>query len=124
MELDLTTYRQKLEAEKKKLTGELDAIGVADPDRPDDWHAAVADMDEPGFREDVADRLEEFQEREATEVNLEKHLRDITMALEKIEAGTYGICEVCDRPIEEERLAVAPTARTCKTHIDQEDTLA
>jgi RNA polymerase-binding transcription factor DksA len=123
MELDLTIYRQKLTTEKEHLTEELNSTGLADPHTPGQWQAGVSEMGESDFREDVADRLEEFQEREATEVNLEKRFRDVTTALEKIETGTYGSCEICNQPIEEERLEANPAARTCKTHIDQEDTL-
>lgn len=123
MEPDVTHYKNNLEEEKKRLTGELGAIGMTEAREPGDWHATVADIGEADFREDVADRLEEFHEREATEVNLEKRLRDIAMALEKIEGGTYGVCEICNRPIELERLNINPAARTCKTHIAEEDTL-
>jgi len=34
-------------------------------------------------------------------------------ALERLDAGTYGSCEVCARPIPPERLAARPAARTC-----------
>jgi len=37
----------------------------------------------------------------------------IRAALERIEAGLYGICSACGRPIAAERLAAAPTAVTC-----------
>ena len=32
-------------------------------------------------------------------------------ALARLEAGTYGRCEVCDKPIPDERLEANPTAR-------------
>src|SRR5690349_5516650 len=41
------------------------------------------------------------------------HLHEIDAATERVAAGTYGICEVCGRPIAAERLAGKPTARTC-----------
>ena len=30
-----------------------------------------------------------------------------------VEAGIYGICETCGRPIAPERLAARPATRTC-----------
>ena len=39
---------------------------------------------------------------------------EIDDALLRIELGEYGICEVCGRPIELDRLEVEPTARLCK----------
>ena len=38
-------------------------------------------------------------------------------ALEKIEKGTYGICETGGEKIEEDRLEANPSARTCKAHM-------
>jgi RNA polymerase-binding transcription factor DksA len=34
-------------------------------------------------------------------------------ALEKLAAGRYGTCEVCEAPIAEARLLALPTVRTC-----------
>jgi DnaK suppressor protein len=44
-----------------------------------------------------------------------KDLKDIEDALDKIESGTYGICEECGKPISEARLKALPTARLCIT---------
>jgi DnaK suppressor protein len=41
-----------------------------------------------------------------------RHLRDVDAALARLEAGLYGICEQCGRPIPDERLEVRPTTRT------------
>ena len=43
----------------------------------------------------------------------EAHLAAVDAALERLDAGTYGRCEVCGRPIPGERLGVRPTALTC-----------
>ncbi len=42
-----------------------------------------------------------------------KELDEINEALKKIEEGTYGICEMCDEPINEERLRIKPYAKYC-----------
>jgi len=42
-----------------------------------------------------------------------RHLAEVEAALLRVDAGTYGICEVCGRPIAEGRLEARPTARTC-----------
>ncbi|MCW2679696.1 MAG: Zinc finger, DksA/TraR C4-type, partial [Frankiales bacterium] len=34
-------------------------------------------------------------------------------ALEQLEAGTYGVCERCGRPIGDARLQARPSARAC-----------
>jgi RNA polymerase-binding protein DksA len=42
-----------------------------------------------------------------------RRLADVEAALERRDAGGYGICENCGRPIAPERLAARPAARTC-----------
>jgi RNA polymerase-binding transcription factor DksA len=42
-----------------------------------------------------------------------QRLADLDDALERLDAGSYGVCEVCGRAIAAERLAVRPSARTC-----------
>jgi DnaK suppressor protein len=42
----------------------------------------------------------------------EAHLAEVDAALARLEAGTYGVCERCGRPIEPARLDARPTART------------
>jgi DnaK suppressor protein len=44
-----------------------------------------------------------------------RRLADVETAVRAVEAGTYGICETCGRPIAPERLAARPSARTCVT---------
>ena len=44
------------------------------------------------------------------------HLAEVEVALERVAAGTYGVCEVCHRPVAEARLEARPTARTCVQH--------
>ena len=55
-------------------------------------------------------------ERQQTAALLEqarRRLTEIDAALARREAGDYGICESCGRPIGAERLAARPAARTC-----------
>lgn len=42
-----------------------------------------------------------------------RRLADVEAALAHREAGTYGICAHCGRPIAPDRLAARPAARTC-----------
>ena len=45
--------------------------------------------------------------------NGEESLRNIDTALEKIEEGTFGICESCEKKINKERLKAVPYASLC-----------
>lgn len=48
-------------------------------------------------------------------------LNQIDKALENIENGTYGICEVCGKEIEEERLEAIPWTALCIEHAKELD---
>jgi DnaK suppressor protein len=55
-------------------------------------------------------------ERQQTAALLEqarRRLTEIDAALARREAGDYGVCETCGRPIGAERLEARPAARTC-----------
>ena len=56
-------------------------------------------------------------EIEAFTVKLKERTKDeikeIDLALSKIESGTYGICELCERTIPLKRLKALPAARLC-----------
>ncbi|WP_246372642.1 TraR/DksA family transcriptional regulator [Nocardioides pelophilus] len=42
-----------------------------------------------------------------------RQLAEIDAAMTRLDAGTFGTCEGCGRPIAEERLEARPVARTC-----------
>jgi RNA polymerase-binding transcription factor DksA len=47
----------------------------------------------------------------------ERTLDEVDRALERLDNGTYGRCEVCGETIDEARLEADPTARTCTRHL-------
>jgi RNA polymerase-binding protein DksA len=71
---------------------------------------------EVGYDEDYADAGSFTFEREkdlSIANNVQDLLEKISRALEKIEDGTYGICESCGLPIEAPRLKALPHALLC-----------
>ena len=46
-------------------------------------------------------------------INQKRELEEINEALKKIDEGRYGICEMCEEEIEEERLKLKPHAKYC-----------
>ncbi len=55
-------------------------------------------------------------EREQTSALLDRartQLADLDEALTRVEQGTYGVCEVCRKPIPAERLEAQPATRRC-----------
>ncbi|MBI2086800.1 MAG: TraR/DksA C4-type zinc finger protein [Candidatus Zambryskibacteria bacterium] len=49
---------------------------------------------------------------------LETRYNDIKSGLDKIEHGTYGLCQICGKEIETDRLEANPSARTCIEHMN------
>ena len=48
----------------------------------------------------------------------ELRLAEIEAARNRVQLGTYGLCERCGEPIPAERLDARPIARTCVTCVD------
>jgi DnaK suppressor protein len=66
-----------------------------------------------GKREEGADEASELEKRLALEKRLEESLNEVEHALQKYEAGTYGLCDSCGQPIEQARLEAIPQASLC-----------
>ncbi|MDJ0333911.1 TraR/DksA C4-type zinc finger protein [Salinibacterium sp. G-O1] len=49
---------------------------------------------------------------DATIADVRRQLADLTAALARVDAGTYGICVICGLPIPAERLEARPSATT------------
>lgn len=47
---------------------------------------------------------------------VEGELDDVERALERLDAGSYGTCEVCGTVIEDARLQASPATRSCGEH--------
>lgn len=45
--------------------------------------------------------------------HIDAQLADVDRAVDRLRAGTYGACEACGRPIDEDRLRARPAARYC-----------
>lgn len=111
-------FKEKLLEEKKKLISELETVGRINPDNPTDWEPVPAEkMDKSSDVADMADSITDYEENTALVKELEIQLGDVNAALEKIENGKYGICEVSGEQIEVKRLEANPAARTCIEHM-------
>ena len=117
--IDTEKFKERLEGELKTLEGELQGIGVINPANPADWEPKQTDTGRQADRTDTADLIESFEENSAILKELETRYNNIKRALEKIEQGTYGVCEVSGKQIEIERLLANPAARTCKEHLGE-----
>ena len=55
----------------------------------------------------------------AVDVSVADLLREVDAALERVRDGSYGICEQCHDPVEQERLIADPLVRFCVDHLDE-----
>ncbi len=103
--LDLDAIRRELEA-RRQSTHERVALLAKRPER------GTAQ----GFGKRIGDGTTEAVSR-LTEVGVFETLTDtesrVARALEKIEDGTYGGCDSCEKPIAPGRLRVAPQSTLC-----------
>lgn len=118
---NIDDLKRRLEEERTLLTEELSSVAHVNPKNPRDWETVPSETDEIEFRDEAADRIEDFEGRQAEIVPLEKRLGNVEEALKRIANGTYGKCEVGNEMIENDRLEANPAARTCKKHLDQEN---
>ncbi len=44
-------------------------------------------------------------------------LAAVEAALERLDAGTYGTCEICGEPITDDLLESGPATRSCAAHL-------
>jgi RNA polymerase-binding transcription factor DksA len=102
----------KLETEKTSLERELEGFAKKDDSPKGDWETKYPNR-ENGSMEEEADEVQEYGNMLPVEYSLELKLKNVNLALEKIKNGKYGLCENCNKKIEEERLRACPEARTC-----------
>ncbi len=96
--------RAILEAKRSEIIQEI-RRARQDSVKPDrESYAEVGDL--------VSASLEKERAFEYGEIGVQL-LREIDSALEKLKEGTFGICEMCTKPIGIRRLKVMPSARLC-----------
>jgi DnaK suppressor protein len=100
---DLRRLREQTQAEVRDLESDLAALFEASrSSNADDEH-------DPEGSTIAYERAQLTAVLDATR----RRLTDLDDALASLEAGSYGVCERCGRPIPPERLAARPAARTC-----------
>lgn len=110
---ETTKYKALLEDELKRLEEEISLI--AEKESGDDWEPIQTDTNiDTADREDVAQSIDTYLSNASITDDLEKNIIAVKSALAKIEAGNYGVCEICGKDIEEDRLEANPEAKTCK----------
>ncbi len=106
----LAELRQRLERDRDSLRGEIAQM------QGEDAAGNRYDAEFSGYGNHEADTATETYEQErdiALQGTLEKQMDEVEHALRKFEDGTYGVCDVCGKDINPERLEVFPQATLC-----------
>jgi RNA polymerase-binding protein DksA len=108
----LEKYRQRLTVERDRIVAQMRRMDSQDgTDSQEDASSELSHYDDH-----MADAATETFEREkdlAEEENLKRLLEQVNAALQKIDAGTYGECDRCHKPIAPGRLEALPYATLC-----------
>jgi RNA polymerase-binding transcription factor DksA len=100
--------QQQLLRDRDRIQGEIDNLsghGVGGDTFLDDETDAVDQ-----HPADAGSELFEREKNLTVQQMLESELLGITDALARMEAGTYGVCETCGKPIPVKRLQAYPAA--------------
>jgi DnaK suppressor protein len=110
--VDTKRFRAIMEEERQRV---MDAISYLHEETPgsleDETEEIVGNSD--NHLGDTATATLDREIDYSLEENSESVLRSIDAALQRIEDGTFGICETCGQPISEERLEAIPYATQC-----------
>jgi len=108
--IDTGEFRKLLEDERARL---MHASGRLEADNADELD------DDRGFDNHLGDQASETYDRELEEgldEGVRQTLRQIDDALKRIDDGTYGLCEIDNKPIPEDRLRAIPWTTRCIEH--------
>ena len=105
---ELAEHRVELEKEAADLRAEIDNAQAKIAARLGDAATEAGD-DEA----DASSKLFEREHELALSNNTRELLEQTEHALARIEAGTYGVCESCGKPIGKARLQAFPRATLC-----------
>ncbi|HXJ62800.1 MAG TPA: TraR/DksA C4-type zinc finger protein [Actinomycetota bacterium] len=113
--MNKSTARKLLSEERKRLErireGVYDELGDPAEERTALAETSGADQHPADFGTERFEREKDL----SIIANIDAGIVDVESALRRLEAGDYGTCEACGRPIGEDRLRARPAARFCVT---------
>ena len=109
----LARFKKILLKEREQIIGEVKQI-----------HESSKEMGQDGIQ-DIGDEAANIYNKQillSLNENERMRLQEVDESLDRIENGTYGICEECGEPIGLKRLEVRPVAKycvPCKTKLEK-----
>ena len=120
MAIDYEYFKNKLEQEKTLVEEELAKVGRRNPDNLSDWEATPPidrDSSSQADEDVTADNIGGYKNNITILNTLETRYNDLKSGLDKIKHRVYGLCQVCQREIEGERLGGNPSPPPFKAHM-------
>ena len=111
--IDTEHFRKRLEDEKGRLEH---ALGFLERDNAGSIADELGEVNDSSVDNHLGDTASATFDRELEEglgEGAQQQLDDVNAALQRVEDGTYGMCEVCGKPIGVERLEAIPWTRLC-----------
>ena len=100
----ITKFKKILLKEREQIVGEVKQIVESSKEMGQDGTQDIGDEAANIYNKQVLLSLNE---------NERQRLKEVDESLDRIENGTYGICEECGGPISLKRLEVRPVAKYC-----------
>ena len=111
--IDTEEFRSLLQAERDRLAEALSFLVSENPGTMQDEVGDVGGWGSDDHLADIASVTFDRELDEGLEEGTQQTLDQIDRALAKLDAGTFGTCEQCGRPIGDERLRARPWAPLC-----------
>ena len=113
MAVDVDRFRTVLLDERKRVVAAIEYLREENPGSLEDETGELVSGSADNHMADTATETFDRELDYTLEENSEQVLAEIDTALARIDAGTYGICHRCGKPIPEERLEALPWATLC-----------
>jgi RNA polymerase-binding transcription factor DksA len=109
--MDKATAAKRLEEERVRLQGIREGIQREQDEAISDAGGELSSFDQhPG---DSGTETFEMEKNVSLLEQVDDELLEVEAAVQRLERGTYGSCQVCGRPIGDERLEAMPATRFC-----------
>jgi DnaK suppressor protein len=109
--MDKATAAKRLEEERIRLQGIREGIQREQDDAISDAGSELSSVDQhPG---DSGTETFEMEKNVSLLEQVDDELLEVEAAVQRLERGAYGTCQVCGRPIGDERLEAMPATRFC-----------
>jgi RNA polymerase-binding transcription factor DksA len=118
--MDAQVTRRLLEAERERLLQLRRGVEAELPRGPESESTAeLSALDQ--HQADAASELFGREMDLSIVARVDTELRDVDDALDRLERGTYGSCQVCRAPIPDNRLEAVPATPFCLDHESQRE---